>query len=69
VRQKKIGRAVRFDGTNPPTEWTPIDGIAIQGNILDLESDDIATSQLAVDGQTRSAGTTAPIYPALNSSS
>jgi hypothetical protein len=28
----------------------PIDGIAICGNILDSESDDIAASQLAVDG-------------------
>jgi hypothetical protein len=29
----------------------PIDGIAIRSNVLDLERDDIATSQLAVDGQ------------------
>src|SRR5579862_6699664 len=29
----------------------PIDVIAIRRNVLDLESDDIAASQLAVDGQ------------------
>jgi hypothetical protein len=29
----------------------PIDGIAIRSNVLNLKGDDIATSQLAVDGQ------------------
>jgi hypothetical protein len=29
----------------------PIDGIAIRRNVLDLKSDDIAASELAVDGQ------------------
>jgi hypothetical protein len=29
----------------------PIEGIAIRSNFLDLEADDIATSQLAVDSQ------------------
>jgi hypothetical protein len=29
----------------------PIDGIAVRSNVLDLESDDIAPSQFAVDGQ------------------
>jgi hypothetical protein len=29
----------------------PIDGIAVWSHILDFESDDIAASQLAIDGQ------------------
>jgi hypothetical protein len=29
----------------------PVHGISVRGNVLDLESDDIATAQFAVDGQ------------------
>ena len=45
----------QFKSDGPPglflAHGRSIDGIAIRSNVLDLESDDIAASQLAVDGQ------------------
>jgi len=45
----------QFKPDGPPglflPNGSPIDGIAIRSNVLDLEGDDITTSQFAVDGQ------------------
>jgi hypothetical protein len=45
----------QFKPDRPPglflANGRPIDGISIRSYVLDLQSDDIAASQLAVDGQ------------------
>jgi hypothetical protein len=55
VVDRLAGLFRQFKPDGPPslslTDGCPVGTIAIRSNVLDLESDDIAASQLAVDGQ------------------
>jgi hypothetical protein len=55
VVHRLAGLFRQFKPDGPPSLFlahgSPINGIAIRSDVLDFESDDIAASQFAVDGQ------------------